>query len=570
MEVIDYQEFVTQDFPDTNSQSILDRETATIPRSIVGSRVGSERLIIIDSAVSLSETQIEMLGDSDAETTQLDGDQDGMIQIASILENRQNLSTIDIFSHGSAGQLKLGNTEINAETLRQYQDNLTGWTGASQTTDILLYACSLAKGAEGHQFIQQFSALTGADVAASEDLTGSANYGGDWVLEYQTGEIESNTLTIAGFDSVLAPDRRSNSSASNGSLLENSGFEQNLDGTNWLVGKTGKVRQYDRHVESVAHVDNVPGQGNQMYLKLPQEAKVNYEDQLSIFQDVSGLQTDKVYAVEARVKWLNPDNKLPSAIVSFWAQNPDKSFRGKDFTITDGNGYKNLRFEFTPSQEGTTRFFLGLFTHINGNIDDTEIHVDNYKVTEVSNVPQGQDSRQGNLLGDGGFDAYNAQPNTWASDSEGWSYTTESPVPGLEQSVINANGDRKLRLELPKAWGNKDRFNTSVTGVYQTVDLVGGQSYQLSADFQRIDLDRFADRENSIVQFITYRERDNGEELFLGPIDVELDSNGMLSRKFDIVAPDSGNYTVLVRLSGWANEGNGVVVEVDNVRLEAN
>jgi hypothetical protein len=348
------------------------------------------------------------------------------------------------------------------------------------------------------------------------------------------------------------------------SLLKNSGFEEPLNGTNWLIGKTGAVKQYDQNVGSVAYVENVPGQGKQMHLKLPKEAKINYQDQLSVFQDVSGLRTDKVYSVEARVKWLNPENQLPSAIVSFWAQNPDSSFRGQDFTITDGDGYKNVRFEYTPTQTGTTRFFLGLFTHIKGNIDDTEICVDDYKVTEIGGIPQGLDSRQGNLLNDSGFDRYTAQPK---NDQGGWSYTTIAPVSGLNQSVPNLNGNKKLRLEFPKAWSNNAQFNQSVTGVYQNVDLVGGHTYELSADFNRIKLDKFAAHDSSIVQFMMYRKQTSGQELFLGPIDVELTSNGLMSRKFDVFAPESGQYTVLVRLAGWGNEGNGIVVDVDNVRL---
>ncbi|HHP7232327.1 MAG TPA: DUF4347 domain-containing protein [Xenococcaceae cyanobacterium] len=557
---MDDQEFFTPDFDAINSKSLLQRDISTVPRNPIGGELGNERLIIIDSAVSISEPQIETFWHSDAEVVQLDANQDGVMQITDILATRQNnISTIDIFSHGSAGNLQLGNATINSETLDQYRSSLTGWTGVSQTADILLYGCEVGQGEEGRQFVEQFSTLTGADIAASEDLTGSANYNGDWELEYQTGSIESTTLAIEEFDSVLS---------SSPSMLKNSNFNQALDGTNWLVGKTGKVREYDQNVAKVAYVDNVPGQGRQMYLKLPQEAKLNYYDQLSLFQDVYGLETDKVYAVEARVKWLNPENKLPSAIVSFWAQNPDKSFRGKDFTITDGNGYKNLRFEFTPTQAGKTRFFLGLFTHTQGNIDDTEIFVDDYQVTEVSNIAQGEDSRQGNLLGDSGFNNYTAKPKVWTAPGEGWNYTVESPVPGLKQSVFNANGNNKLRLELPKAKNDKDEFNTAVTGVYQNVDLVGGQTYELAADFQRLALNQFVSQKNSIVQFMVYRERSNGEQLFLGPIDVELTNNNLQSKKFSIVAPDSGNYTVLVRLAGWANEGNGVVVEVDNVSLK--
>ncbi|WP_144870188.1 DUF4347 domain-containing protein, partial [Hyella patelloides] len=402
MEVIDYQEFVPQDFLAVNSQSIFTIDAATVPENTIGGELGSERLIIIDIAVSISEQQIEQFANSGAEAIRLDANQNGITQIADILDSRQNIHTIDIISHGSAGSLQLGNAEINSDTLDQYKSSLTGWTGSSQTADILLYGCEVGQGEKGRQFVQQFGTLTGADIAASVDLTGSSNHYGDWDLEYQTGEIESAAIVIEGFDSVLRPTQNSNSASGNHqSLLQNSGFNQALDGTNWLVGKTGTVLDYDRNVEKVAYIENVPGQGKQMYLKLPQEAQVNYDDQLSLFQDVSGLKTDKIYAVEAKVKWLNPENNLPSAIVSFWAQNPDQSFRGQDFVITDGDGYKNLRFEFTPNEIGKTRFFLGLFTHINGNTDDTEIYVDDYKVTEIGDIAQGLDSRQGNLLGDG-------------------------------------------------------------------------------------------------------------------------------------------------------------------------
>lgn len=480
MEVIDYQEFIAQDFLAINSQN-FSIDTATL--------IGNEGTTFDRSLVSMSERQIANFLSSHTETNQFNNNQDNFI---------------DTFSTRSPRFLPLGNEKTYFNS---------SWSNSSrQTEDILM---------SGFKIGAQVDTLTGTNLVSGSTLN----------------------------------------------LLKNSGFDKPLDGTNWLIGKTGKVKEYDRNVEKVAYITKVAGQGRQMYLKLPQEAQINYQDQLSLFQDISGLKTDKVYAVEARVKWLNPENNLPSAIVSFWAKNPDNSFRGKDFVITDGNGYKKLRFEFTPSQIGTTRFFLGLFTHINGNTDDTEIYVDDYKVTEIGDVPKTLDPRQGNLLGDGGFNQYTAEPTAKLFTQGGWNYTVESSVAGLEQSVVLADGNKKLRLELPKAQQSSSQFNTSVTGVYQNVELVGGQTYQLSADFQRISFDQFSAQPNSIVQFIAYRKSNNGEDLFLGPIDVPLSGNGLLSKNFQIVAPESGNYTILVRLAGWGNEGNGVVVDVDNVSL---
>ena len=48
------------------------------------------------------------------------------------------------------------------------------------------------------------SQLTGADIAASVDDTGSDVKGGNWNLEHQTGSIESRTIQAAGFSGILA------------------------------------------------------------------------------------------------------------------------------------------------------------------------------------------------------------------------------------------------------------------------------------------------------------------------------------------------------------------------------
>ena len=509
MEVIDRQEFTIQDFSTFDNQNIFNSDTDAFINNEIDKRSGSHEFNTYDT-VSLSAQRIEKLANNNFETAEL-------LENSSIY--RQNANTINSFAFDYDNYSQLGDNATNDGLSNNYNyDILTGKNYSFQTADTLMSNGEAAIEDDNFQLLEQATPLD----------------------------------------------------STNQSLLQNSDFSQDLNQTNWIIGKKGKVREYDRNVEPVAYIENVPGQGRQMYLKLPQEAKVNYEDQLSLFQDVSNLRTDKVYAVEARVKWLNPENDLPSAIVSFWAKNPDNSFRGKDFVITDGDGYKNIRFEFTPTELGTTRFFLGLFTHVEGNIDDTEIYVDDYKVTEIGDVANNLDTRKGNLLRDGGFNNYTATPPGKRFNRRGWNYTVQSPVPGLEQSIQTVNQNKLLRLEFPKAENYKDENNTSVTGVYQNVRLIGGQSYELSADFHRQELDSFGYRENSLVQFIAYRKQNNGEDVFLGPIDVELTNNNPVSKSFNLIAPETGRYTILVRLAGWGNEGNGVVVDVDNVSLKVN
>ena len=73
----------------------------------------------------------------------------------------------------------------------------------TEDADLLLYGCNLAGNSEGEEFVAVLSTMTGADVAASTDLTGHETLGGDWDLEYQTGLIEANRLSISKYFGTL-------------------------------------------------------------------------------------------------------------------------------------------------------------------------------------------------------------------------------------------------------------------------------------------------------------------------------------------------------------------------------
>ena len=64
--------------------------------------------------------------------------------------------------------------------------------GLVSDAEILLYGCNVAKGDLGAAFAQRLSQLTGANVAASTSLTGSAKKGGDWELGYTTGAMDAS------------------------------------------------------------------------------------------------------------------------------------------------------------------------------------------------------------------------------------------------------------------------------------------------------------------------------------------------------------------------------------------
>ena len=60
---------------------------------------------------------------------------------------------------------------------------------SSEDADLLFYGCDLAGNESGEDLVEFVSAVTGADVAASNDLTGAQELGGDWELEVNVGDI---------------------------------------------------------------------------------------------------------------------------------------------------------------------------------------------------------------------------------------------------------------------------------------------------------------------------------------------------------------------------------------------
>lgn len=126
--------------------------------------------------------------------------QDGIKQITSILSPAKNIQAVHIFSHAAAGRLQLGSAWLSPATLPNYQADLAQWFASTPVTshrpDLLFYGCQFSGAPVGQQLIQRISELTGADVAASRDLTGYAPLGGNWDLEFTTGPIEA-TLPFA-------------------------------------------------------------------------------------------------------------------------------------------------------------------------------------------------------------------------------------------------------------------------------------------------------------------------------------------------------------------------------------
>lgn len=182
----------------------------------------SNTILFIDSNVTDYEALLAGSAD-DVEVHLLNAEEDGILQIAAILQGRSSLDSIQILSHGSSGNVYLGSGMLNSDSLTRYAAALSQiGASLSENGDILLYGCNVAEGEAGFRFIDSLAQYTGADVAASDDLTGSSALKGDWLLEKHVGKIATDlvlsdtvrasyahTLATAtfGFDSATVIDQ---------------------------------------------------------------------------------------------------------------------------------------------------------------------------------------------------------------------------------------------------------------------------------------------------------------------------------------------------------------------------
>ncbi|EIC22960.1 DUF4347 domain-containing protein [Thiorhodovibrio frisius] len=169
----------------------------------------TNHIVFIDSAVANPHTLIASLP-AQSQWFLLNSEQDGLEQMRAILADYSNLASIQILSHGAPGTLTLGASTLDQASLAAQAEVLAD-IGASLSDqgDLLLYGCNVAQGEPGQTFITELAQLTGADVAASDDLTGAAALGGDWVLERHTGAIATSPLS-PDYQGVLINDVSSN------------------------------------------------------------------------------------------------------------------------------------------------------------------------------------------------------------------------------------------------------------------------------------------------------------------------------------------------------------------------
>jgi hypothetical protein len=156
--------------------------------------VAPHTVILVDDRVPDAQSFLRR-ATAEAVVYLIHSNEDGLSQVEQNLRAHRDLQAIHFVTHGRPGALAIGASELDEAALVLNQDTLSR-IGASlnSTGDLFLYGCDLAQGSRGRTFVNTLSALTRADVAASVNTTGAHDRGGDWILEFETGSIESAAI----------------------------------------------------------------------------------------------------------------------------------------------------------------------------------------------------------------------------------------------------------------------------------------------------------------------------------------------------------------------------------------
>ncbi|OZG70831.1 hypothetical protein BTA51_23615 [Hahella sp. CCB-MM4] len=198
-------------------------------------------LVILDGAVKDRSALYKGLKPG-VQMVEIDPGESGLEQLKKVLSHYSDLAAVHIVSHASDGQVMLGRDTLTAEKLH---DEITLFNALNHAIreggDLLFYGCDLASGEKGEALLELISGNTHVDVAASNDLTGAENLGGDWDLEIQHGQIEAqqpfDEIALKDFSSVLAPEQYVTSNFCTSSCYNSSSSHTSSDGDLVFTGE---------------------------------------------------------------------------------------------------------------------------------------------------------------------------------------------------------------------------------------------------------------------------------------------------------------------------------------------
>ncbi len=131
-----------------------------------------------------------------AKLLMLNSKQDAIAQLTTEIHRFSgSFESLHIVTHGSPGCLHFSGGDLNLDNLHTYAAKIESWFSyrplhrgsnikvQSQQSFLSLYACSVAVGDAGEEFLEKLHFLAGVSVHASQGKVGSTALNGSWQLD---------------------------------------------------------------------------------------------------------------------------------------------------------------------------------------------------------------------------------------------------------------------------------------------------------------------------------------------------------------------------------------------------
>ncbi len=334
-----------------------------------------------------------------AEVWLISRDADGIAQLAAWAAGREGYDAIHLVGYGAPGAQSLGLTALDATAIQARETEMrTLGQALTATGDILLYGCNITATDAGLDMIGRLAQATGADVAASSDITGAASSLGDWQLESSIGLIDASVMQPTGWE---------------GSLHTNSvGFN--------IVNSGGTLTLYFFY--GSWHSGAVPAEGAlSLYTLQSGGNKDNYADYTVEAYGVGGAIGDQTYA------FVSPTTGSTETVGGI--------------TLSYENGstvYDNAKIDAAGFVRGTTYYWADNSNLYSSNTQ-VSLGVYNHQWAQISNIQPGTYTAY--------YDTNPASPTTAAASlSANW-----APQTAIRQMIftITASGQVVLGASTP-------------------------------------------------------------------------------------------------------------------------
>ena len=138
----------------------------------------------------------------DVEPILLANDEPAPRQMARAVQGRKGLDAIHVIAHGRPGEVSFGAGALSADTMDEYAAELAEVGRMLGDGELQLWSCETARSERGTAFVDALVRATGAQVAATTGIVGSAARGGHWELETRADSVHARApLTSSGINS---------------------------------------------------------------------------------------------------------------------------------------------------------------------------------------------------------------------------------------------------------------------------------------------------------------------------------------------------------------------------------